>query len=95
MPGKLTCVPTSLKAPIVPLAKLEVVKNTPILLFVWCCFFTGFLVAAQGVKKRKKLINATTKYIVFRASRMRQIKAQLAAKGCSLGKSCNAEMAHS
>jgi len=29
-------------------------------------------------------------YIVFRASRKRQIKAQLAANGYSIGKSCNA-----
>jgi hypothetical protein len=41
------------------------------------------------------VINPATKYIVFRATRMRQIKAQLAAKGCSLGKSCNAELVHS
>jgi len=32
-------------------------------------------------------------YIVFRASDKRQIKAQLAGNGCSIGKSCNAEMA--
>jgi hypothetical protein len=32
-------------------------------------------------------------YIVFRAPGNRQIKAQLAANGFSIGKSCNAELA--
>jgi len=38
-------------------------------------------------------INPTTIYIVFRASRKRQIKAQFAANGYSIGKSCNAGLA--
>jgi hypothetical protein len=37
-------------------------------------------------------INPATIYIVFRASRKCQIKAQLAANGYSIGKSCNAEL---
>ena len=37
-------------------------------------------------------INPATKYAVFRASDKRQIKAQLAGNGCSIDKSCNAEL---
>ena len=39
------------------------------------------------------IINPMTIYVAFRASDKRQIKAQLAANGCSIGKSCNAELA--
>jgi hypothetical protein len=39
------------------------------------------------------LINPATKYVVFRASDKRQIKAQLAGNGCSIDKSCNTELA--
>jgi len=41
------------------------------------------------------VINSATIYVVFRASRTGQIKARLAGKGCSLGKSRNAELAFS
>ena len=37
-------------------------------------------------------INPATIYAVFRASPKRQIKAQLAGNGHSIGKSCNAEL---
>ena len=40
-----------------------------------------------------EIINPATIYVAFRATDKRQIKAQLAGKGCSLGKSCNAELA--
>ena len=39
------------------------------------------------------IINPATKYIVFRVTDKRQIKAQLAGNGCSIGKSCNAALA--
>ena len=40
-----------------------------------------------------QLINPATIYVVFRAIDKRQIKARLAANGCSIGKSRNAELA--
>jgi len=40
-------------------------------------------------------INPATIYIAFRAPRKRQIKAWLAANGCSIGKSRNTELAFS
>jgi hypothetical protein len=38
-------------------------------------------------------INPAPKYAVFRVSDKRQIKARLAGNGCSIDKSCNAELA--
>ena len=48
---------------------------------------------AQRASRGLTYINPATKYVVFRASDKRQIKAQLAGNGCSIDKSCNAEMA--
>ncbi len=46
-----------------------------------------------GARQKSVAINPATIYIVFRASGKCQIKAQLAANGYSIGKSCNAELA--
>jgi hypothetical protein len=40
----------------------------------------------------QRSINPPIVYVVFRASRKRQIKAQLAGIGCSIDKSCNGEL---
>jgi hypothetical protein len=40
----------------------------------------------------RDLITPATKYVAFRASDKHQIKAQLAGNGCSIDKSCNAEL---
>jgi hypothetical protein len=40
----------------------------------------------------QRSINPPIVYVVFRASRKGQIKAQLAGNGCSIDKSCNAEL---
>jgi len=51
------------------------------------------IMLVSGLLAISDCIAPATIYVIFRASTKRQIKAPLAANGCSIGKSCNAGLA--